>query len=160
VAWTVRQVVVPRAARALSTLSHVDYEDGFLVDTGPARDRTGEQWARLFLEDAPAATRGALLSGWSALGLQLASTQCDECVLGWEVRRSTPDLALLGADSPLGLRGEVLFMRRMHTLLFATFVQHENPVARSVWAGVAPVHRRVVRNVLGKPSQPESTPSM
>jgi hypothetical protein len=160
VAWTVRQVAVPPAARALSTLSHVDYEDGFLVDTGPARDRTGEQWARLFLEDAPPVTRGALVSGWSALGLQLGSTRSDEYVLGWELRRNTPDVALLGADSRLGLRGEVLFMRRISTLLFATFVQHGNPVLRSVWAGVAPVHRQVVRNLLGRPSQAESTPSM
>jgi hypothetical protein len=160
VAWTVRQVAVPPAARALSTLSHVDYEDGFLVDTGPAQDRTGEQWARMFLEDAPPVTRGALVSGWSALGLQLSSAGSDEYVLGWELRRNTPDVALLGADSRLGLRGEVLFMRRKHTLLFATFVQHGNPVSRSVWAGIAPVHRQVVRNLLGRPSQAESTPSM
>ncbi len=44
--FTVRQVTLPPAARALSTLSHVDYEDAFLVETGPAQDRTGEQWAR------------------------------------------------------------------------------------------------------------------
>jgi hypothetical protein len=160
VAWAVRQVAVPPAARALSTFSRVHYEDGFLVHTGPAQDRTGEQWARLFLEDAPQVTRGALLSGWSALGMQLGSTRSDEYVLGWKLRRNTPDVALLGADSRLGLRGEVLFMRRMNTLLFATFVQHGNPMSRSVWAGVAPVHRQVVRNVLGRPSQAESTPSM
>jgi hypothetical protein len=41
----------PLAARALSTLCHVDYEDAFLVETGPAQDRTGEQWARAILED-------------------------------------------------------------------------------------------------------------
>ena len=159
-AWTVSQVAVPPAARALSTLFPIHYEDGFLVDTGPARDRTGEQWARLFLEDARPVTRRALVSGWSALGLQLGSTRSDEYVLGWELRRNTPDVALLGADSRLGLRGEVLFMRRMNTLLFATFVEHRNPMSRSVWAGVAPVHRQVVRNLLGRPSQAESTPSM
>jgi len=40
----VRQVTPPPAARALSTLCHVDYEDAFLAETGPAQDRTGEQW--------------------------------------------------------------------------------------------------------------------
>ena len=33
---TVRQVTPPPAARALSTLCHVDYEDAFLAGTGPA----------------------------------------------------------------------------------------------------------------------------
>ena len=36
------RVTLPPAARALSTLSRVDHEDGFLVETGPAQDRTGE----------------------------------------------------------------------------------------------------------------------
>jgi hypothetical protein len=54
---SVRQVAVPPAARALSTLSHVEYEDAFLIETGPAQDRTGEQWARAILEGAPILTR-------------------------------------------------------------------------------------------------------
>ncbi len=51
---------LPSAARTLSTLSHVDYEDVFLVETGPAQDRTGEQWARAILEGAPTSTRNTL----------------------------------------------------------------------------------------------------
>jgi hypothetical protein len=43
---TVRQVTPPPAARAPSTACHVGYEDAFLVGTGPAHGRTGEQWAR------------------------------------------------------------------------------------------------------------------
>ena len=70
---TVRQVPLPPAARALSTLPRVDYEDAFLVETGPAQDRTAEQWARAILEDAPASTRNALSRGWSRLGLRLGS---------------------------------------------------------------------------------------
>jgi hypothetical protein len=57
---SVRQVTLPSAARTLSTLSHVDYEDAFLVETGPAQDRTGEQWARAILEGAPTSTRNTL----------------------------------------------------------------------------------------------------
>jgi hypothetical protein len=78
----VRQVTLPPAARSLSTLSRVDYEDAFLVETGPAHDRTGEQWARAILEYAPMSTRNALSRGWSALGLRLGSTQSDRFVLG------------------------------------------------------------------------------
>jgi hypothetical protein len=145
---TVRQVTPPPAARALSTLCRVDYEDAFLVETGPAQDRTGEQWARAILEDAPMSTRNALSRGWSALGLRLGSTQSDRFVLGWEVRRSTPDVALLGASGRLGLSGELLFECQQHTLLFANFVQLENRIARALWAGIAPRHRQVVRDLL------------
>jgi hypothetical protein len=144
----VRQVALPPAARALSTLSDVDYEDAFLVEAGSAQDRTAEQWARAALEDAPMLVRSALAWGWFALGLQLGPTRSDEFVLGWEVRRSTLDFALLGAGSRLGLRAELLFKRQRHTLLFATLVRQENHIARTVWAGVAPGHRQVVRNLL------------
>jgi hypothetical protein len=68
----VRQVTLPPAARALSTLSHIDYEDAFLVATGPAQDR--------------------------------------------------------------------------------------NPVARALWAGIAPRHRQVGRDLLEQASCPERPP--
>jgi hypothetical protein len=148
----VRQVAVPPAARALSTLPRVDYEDAFLVNAGPAQDRTAEQWARATLEDAPAMTRSALRWGWFALGLELGSTRSDRLVLGWEVRRRTPDFVLLHARSRLGLLGEVLFKRQQDTLLFATFVQLNNPIARAAWAGVAPGHRQAVRYLLEQAS--------
>jgi hypothetical protein len=144
----VRQVTLPPAARALSTLSHVDYEDAFLAGTGQAHDRTGEQWARAILEDAPVSTRSALSRGWSALGLRLGSTESDQLVLGWEVRYSAPDVALLGASGRLGLSGELLFECQQHTLLFATFVQLENPIARVLWARIASRHRQIVQDLL------------
>src|SRR5262245_28566798 len=84
------QIGVPPAARALSTLAHVDYADAFLVDTRANRSRTPEQWARAMLEDAPIGTRRALRRGWRALGLRAGSGASDRLVLGWEVRRSTP----------------------------------------------------------------------
>ena len=148
----VRQVTLPPAARALSTLPRVDYEDAFLVEAGPAQDRTGEQWARAILEDAPMSTRKALSRGWTALGLRLGSTQSDRFVLGWEVRYVTPDVALLGVSGRLGLAGELLFQCQQHTLLFATFVQLDSGVARGVWAGTAPRHRQVVRDLLEQAS--------
>jgi len=154
----VRQVTLPLAARALSTLSRVDHEDAFLVGTGPAPDRTGEQWARAILEDAPMSTRNALSKGWSALGLRLSSTQSDRFVLGWEVRRSTPDVALLGASGRLGLSGELLFECQQRTLLFATFVQLENRITRALWAGIAPRHRQDERDLLEQANCPERRP--
>jgi hypothetical protein len=144
----VRQVAVPPAARARCTLAGVDYADAFLVDVGAVGDRTAEQWARTVLEGAPAIMRAALLRGWSTLGLQLGSPRLDGSVLGWEVRRSSPDVALLGAASRLGMPAELLFERQPQRLLFATFVRQENGVARATWAGVEPVHRPIVRLLL------------
>jgi hypothetical protein len=148
-AGDVRRVVVPAAARELSTLPRIDYEDAHLAGTPRAQELTAERWARSILEEAPGSTRTALRSGWASLGLQLGSTGDPGLVLGWEVRRSDPDFALLApAGGRLGLLGEVLVMREPDAVLVATFLQLKNPAARAIWAGVAPGHRQVVRRVL------------
>jgi hypothetical protein len=144
-----RQIPVPPAARRLSTFSHVDYEDAFLVETGSAQDRTGEQWARAILENVPTVTRSVISAAWFALRLQLDSTRSDRFVLGWEVRRSGPDVALLGSSSPrLGLSAEMLFERQQDALLYASFLQLHNSVARAVWTAATPLHLLVARSVL------------
>jgi hypothetical protein len=43
---------------------------------------------------------------------------------------------------------ELLVERRGDGLLFATFVEHGNPVARTIWAGVEAVHVPIVRRLL------------
>jgi hypothetical protein len=144
----VREVALPPGARALSTLARVDYEDAFRVEVGSARDRTAAEWARAIVEGAPASLRHGLRRGWSALGYRLGPTRSERFVLGWEVRRSTPDFVLLGATSRLGMPAELLLKRQQQALLFATFVQKQNPLARIVWAAVEPGHRPVVRYVL------------
>jgi hypothetical protein len=143
-----RRVEVPAAARELSGLSPIDYEDGFLLRTGLAGERSGEQWARACLEDAPAHTRHALRKGWAALGLKLGPTDNDQLVLGWRLAADGPDFALLAAGSRLGLVGEVLVRRERDAVLVATFVQLRSPLARAAWALVAPQHRRVVPHLL------------
>jgi hypothetical protein len=140
----VRQVAVPAAVRALSTLERVDYADTFRVELADVRSRTAEDWARAVLEDAPLAVRGQLLSGWSSLGLKVGRGS----VLGWHVRSSTPDILLLGAGSWIGMPGELLFKRERSGLLFATFVRHGNPAARALWGRVERVHVATVRRLL------------
>lgn len=142
---TVRQITVPTTARALTTLSDADYQDAFVVPFGNARERTAEEWARAVLEEAPAATRRKLTSGWSAIGLKLGG---GGAVLGWSVRRSSDDFVLLGAESRIGMPAELLFVRRARSLLFSTFVQRRNMVARLVWARIEPVHGPIVRGLL------------
>jgi hypothetical protein len=144
----VREIALPPDARALSTLPRIDYTDAFLLDTGYAQDRTGEEWARALVEEAPAATRKSLRQGWFWLGLRLGSTDDDRLVLGWPVHRSSEDFALLTASSLIGMEGQVLCKREQHGLLVATIIQLKNPIARLVWAATAPQHRRFVRHLL------------
>jgi hypothetical protein len=148
----VRQVPVPPEARRLSTLSHIDYADAFIVEIGSASDRTPEQWARVALDQAPISVRTKLLSGWSTIGLKLDIGGSAQSVLGWQIRRSTPEFVLLGADSRIGMPGELLFQLQQRALLFATFVEQRNALARAVWAAVKPVHVPVVRQVLEQAS--------
>jgi hypothetical protein len=144
----VREVDMPPEARALTALPQVDYEDSFIADVASAEDRTAEEWARAMLDGAPATTRRALRRGWLMLGLRLGSTRDERRVLGWEVRRSTPDVAILAGRSLIGFEGELLFKREPDGLLFATFLRLKNPIARAVWARTEPGHRRVVRHLL------------
>jgi hypothetical protein len=145
----VRGITVPPDARALSTLTHIDYEDAFLVDVGDTGERTAEQWARAIFDGAPGRVRRSLWVSWFALGLRLGSPRSPRHVLGWEVRRSKPDFALLGARSRIGMPAELLVKRQTRTqLLFDTFVQKENPLARAVWATIEPRHEPIVKHVM------------
>jgi hypothetical protein len=142
------EIDLPPEARALTTLSRVDYTDAFILETARAADLTGEQWARAILEDAPEATRTMLRRGWFVLGVRLGSTDDDALVLGWTVRRSSPDHALLAAHSLFGLDAEVLIKREPNGLLAATLMKFNNPIARAFWGRFSIRHRRVLRHLL------------
>jgi hypothetical protein len=76
----------------------------------------------------------------------------ERSVLGWEVRRTVPDHVLLGAESRIGMPGELLLTKADGALLFATFVAQHSLVARAVWAVTERVHVRVVRDILAQAS--------
>jgi hypothetical protein len=70
-------------------------------------------------------------------------------VLGWAIRRSTPDVVLLGGTSRLGMQAELLVERRDGELLFATLVQFDNAGTRTLWTtAIEGPHLKVVRYVL------------
>ena len=133
-----------------TTLERVDYQDLFEIEMAGARSRAAEDWLRAMLEGAPLRLRGMLYSTWLALGLKLGPPWSEQRVLGWDVRRRTPDLVLVGADSRIGMPAELRFERHRDSLSIATLIQQDNPVARSLWARVEPQHRRVVPHVLGQ----------
>jgi hypothetical protein len=139
---------LPDATRALSRLPRVDYADAFRVSTQQATQRTAEGWARAMLEDAPAATRQRLRDGWRALGLRLGAVDDPTRVLGWPVRESAPDHAVLATTSRLGMHAELVFRREPGALHFSTLITLRDLPARLVWAGIARRHRRVVRHLL------------
>jgi hypothetical protein len=143
----VREIDLPSEAGALTELSRVDYTDCFILKSTRG-DRTGEEWARALLEAAPSGTRNALRRGWRALGVRLGSTTNDRLVLGWQVRSSSPDFALLGAKSVFGMEAEVLIKREPNGVLAATLMKFNNPLVRIFWAGFSFQHRRVVRHLL------------
>jgi hypothetical protein len=146
----VRQIAVPAEARELCSLSRIDYEDGFLVEINSTQEHTAMEWVRAMLEGAPLAVRGKLLLGWSTIGLVPTLSMPGRSVLGWEIRTNTPDFVLLGRTSLIGMPGELLFKREPAGLLFATFVRHDNRIARAIWAGTEPQHVLIVRNLLAQ----------
>ena len=144
----VRQLDPSPQVRALSTLPGVDYADAFTVTGAAASERTPEQWARTVLDRAPRPVRLKLVVGWTLLGLRLGVRPPGGRILGWRIRRSTPDLVLLGAGSLVGLPAELLFLRQPDGLLFATFVRQQSRYARALWPRVVPSHQRIVRSLL------------
>lgn len=146
----VRQVGPTPNAETLTMLGRLDYRDAFLVDVGPTGTRTAEQWARLILEDAPPSVRLRLLAAWTTIGLKLnlSPSPGDRSVLGWKIRSDDPDFVLLGADSRIGMPGELLVRRAGDQLLFCTFVRCDNVLARVLWAAIEAAHVRTVRALL------------
>jgi hypothetical protein len=146
----VTQIDVPGDVLGLSTLPRIDYADAFVVRTDSSPQWSAERWARAILEDAPASMRSRLLSGWKALGLKVGSNAGvgSGSVLGWSIRRSTPEVILLAADSRIGMPGELLILIRPEGLLFATFLQHHTVATRVVWAAVEHTHVEVVHTLL------------
>lgn len=151
---SVRRVALPPAARRLSTLPRIDYADAFHLSHGSPGARTGEQWARATLEGAPAAVREQLRRGWSLIGLRLDDAPAHRSVLGWEIRHSTPEFALLGARSRIGMPAELLFWPQGDALLFATLIRHGNPLTRALWLPVIPFHVQVVTRLLDRAGRP------
>jgi hypothetical protein len=154
---TARQIPVPDDVPELGTLPRIDYADAFLVDTSAHPDWTAERWAKAVLEDAPAATRAQLLSGWLALGLKSAAP--GPSILDWAVRSSAPDALLLGRDSRIGMPAELLFTLRPEGLLFGTLVHHRTPATRAVWAAVLRTHVRTVLGLLERAASSDTTES-
>ena len=129
-----------------------DYADAFEVPVSGRDRRTAEQWVRHTFEQVPSVVRWtARIAQRDLLRMQLGPDPDPQHIIGWRICTSLPDVVHLEVQSPL-LRGAIVGRTTEPTrLVMSTYLFYRRPrTARAVWAVVAPVHRKVVRYLLGR----------
>jgi hypothetical protein len=126
----------------------VDWQDAARVSLTGTPD--AETAARTCFDGAPFLLRLFLTTGWRLLLLEGGPRSDAAHVLGWPLVSCTPDMAVLRRRSRLGITATLVFTSVEETLTFASAMSFDHRFARVVWAAVAPLHRLVVRIVLGQ----------
>lgn len=142
-----RELQLPVEVAARSGLRRVDYADAFRTTLAETHTWSSRRWTDHVLRGAPVRTRAQLVIGWWSLGLQVSPARVDR-VLGWTIRHQDPDVTVLGADSLLGLRAELIFGRHQDAWWFGTRIALRTVLASAVWAPVAIVHPGAVQRLL------------
>lgn len=131
-----------------------DYGDAFEIEiASPTTDsQDAEQWARAIFEESRAPVRLLLVVGWRlVLRLRLGPRPSPDHVLGWLIEAREPDEVRLRLDSPLMtalLTVRVQCGADRSRVAFDTRVTYRRRPARTLWAAVGLVHRRVVPHLL------------
>jgi hypothetical protein len=131
--------------RSVVATQRCDYADAFEVALAASDGRSAEELVRAGLENVPRWLGAAVLVVHRhVLRLDLAPLSAPNHLLGWEIADRGPNSIRLHATGPL-VEG-VLVAKRIppSTAALETFVSFRRPVARVVWAAVAPIHRAVV----------------
>ncbi|WP_252395473.1 DUF2867 domain-containing protein [Streptantibioticus parmotrematis] len=148
-----RRTAVPRDLTALVTEQDrlpPHYTSAFAVPVAAEDSRSPEQWARAVFEEAPAAVRWSMVTGWRlTLRLRLGSAGSPDHVLGWHVAGPGPRTITLTAPSPLITARNVVVVDATR-VTWVTLVRHDHPLARWVWATAAPVHHLLIPYLLGR----------
>ncbi|KAA5826836.1 hypothetical protein ABT337_08985 [Saccharopolyspora hirsuta] len=144
----VAAIPAPDDVRSFSSLRRIDYEDAFAVGIAEHVSGSAEQWARAVFESAPAPLRAFLRFGWSMLGAKLGPASSAEHVFGLRIGAAQPDRIRLEVLWRIGLRANLMFRMRSHSLVFATFVEHRRRASRFIWPLVVPIHVVVMRYLL------------
>jgi hypothetical protein len=114
------------------------------------RERTAEQWARAVFEDASAATRWFLRTGWrTTLAAHLAPTGTPDHILGWPIATNTADHVTLALPSTF-VTARLEFQTTADRVTVTTHVRHEHPASRPVWAVVCLVHEQVLPRLVAR----------
>jgi hypothetical protein len=139
---------MPDDVAARSTLPGPNDTYACALSTTDASTRTAEQWARAVFEDAPRLVRSFIVFGWiAALRLKLAPRRSPTYVLGWSILSASPDVIVLGVESPL-LRAQLVVQVESASVVHATFVAFHNRLGRILWASAAPIHRLAIPYLL------------
>jgi hypothetical protein len=140
---TVGTEKISETARALSSLTRIDYADEFSLPTDAAA--TPEQWARAMFGDVPSFTERVIWRGF--LGLRLTTGRSPDTVAGWRITGRGEDWILLGAESWF-LTGNLLVKQDAGQVSLVTFLRYDRSVGRAVWPPLSAVHRALVPGVL------------
>ena len=136
-------VVVQR--RSIVATESCDYADAFEVSLAATDGRSADELVRAGLQSVPRWLGAVvLIAHRHVLRFDLAALSAPNQLLGWEIAEREPDSIRLTATGAL-LDG-VLVAKRVppSTARLETFVRYRRPMARLVWAAVAPIHRAVV----------------
>lgn len=143
----VQERAIPPAIDRLDVIGS-DYADLFVATTAVATDATAEAWARLAIEQAPAAGRFLAWQVLCALRLDAARRPAEH-VAGWTITGRERCWIRLDARSWF-MRANMIFLVEPDRVSFATLVRYEHPVGRAIWGGaVSAIHRRVAPSFLG-----------
>jgi hypothetical protein len=123
-----------------STLTKIDWIEGFGVSLAELDARSSEHAARAMFEAAPTPVRWLLLLGWRrVLGLRLDPGASTGHVLGWPISSANPGEVVLVARSRL-LTAVKTVRTAEWQLIVTTAVQYESNWGRIIWRMVLPVH--------------------
>jgi len=140
------RIALPATVAELAALDTVDYQEAFAIDTDTVL--TPEEWARLILEGAPAATRAALLGAWKPLGVRLAPLGSDGQVLGWPIQYSGSQAIVLGVECAIGFTARMVIQVQPGRIIHAMLCRFERDAGRDAFTALAPRHTQVVRSLL------------
>jgi hypothetical protein len=144
----VRRVAVTDEVSATDTLPEPHYAAQFELSLGHASARSPEHWARATFEDAPAALRWFIRTGWRlGLGFRLGPASSPDHVLGCRIAHSGPEVIILEQRSPL-MTAHNLVLTRDARVVWATFVRYHRPAARPLWSVSALIHHRTLPYLL------------
>jgi hypothetical protein len=136
---TATRTEVPRGA--VSDFSP-DYADCFRIAS--VADTTAADWARASLRGADGPFGRVVWQG--LLGFRLAPGTPGTLV-GWPISHDTPERFVLESDGPL-MAGRMVFELADGDVWWTTSLHFHRALARVIWAGAGPGHRRLAPRCL------------
>jgi len=120
------------------------YSDCFRVSSVPSS--TAADWATASLRGADGTFSRVVWQG--VLGFRLEAAGTPGTLVGWPIRHDSPERFVLQADGPL-MAGRMVFELEGDEVRWTTSLSYHRSIARIIWAGAGPAHRRLAPRSLG-----------